>query len=378
MKKVSFGDKTNYRKFMSDQKPVVFRVALVLLASAAVSYWYLDSKEDSSPQPEVVAQADLKDSGHKINTMAQSEVSAVKPHSAVGKTPATQENDKQLELEVVSKQFKAISESYENEVKFPPYSQPISENNLSYLEPNRFNVVDVPVLDGNSTASLSLDKFRFFYPEPVTVTLNTKLAVSNIRFEFYEPTTKEVFASQQTGERSVTVTPDENWPQEIRVKAMVDFEQGSDILLTDFNFFVPAAYLLSAGAPISQGADMVIPLMIDVKQAGIYRVRANLYSNDGKVIAALNSKSRLGQGQESFELKVHNSVLSGTDGHYQLRNWVIEKMSGFPGEKASFGVSEQDAIILEPFDPASLSQEPYTPSPEEQQRLDFLREAATQ
>ncbi len=350
-----------------------------MLSSAAVSYWYLDSNEGTSSQPQMIVDTASTPLQQEDNTSLAARFVVYGDKSQLSESKEKPvDPEKKLELEAVSEQLAAISNSYAEEVKYPPYSQPITENSLSYLQPNLFNAVEVPVLGGNSTASLSLDKFRFFYPEPVTVTLNTKLAVSNIKFEFYEPTTKQVLASKQTGEKLVTVVPDEGWPQEVRVKATVDFEAGSDILLTDFNFFIPAAYLLSAETPVSQGADMVIPLEVDVKQAGIYRIRVNLFTNDGKVIAALNGKSRLTEGEGIFELKAHSSVLGGTDGQYQLRNWVIEKMSGFPGEKASFGVSEQDVIRLDPFDTASLSQEPYIPSPEEQQRLDFLRRAAVQ
>lgn len=292
--------------------------------------------------------------------------------------PQAVESHIEQEREAITEQLGLIAAAYAAEVHYPPYSKPISENNLSYLEPNYYSVVEVPVLDGKQTASLSLPKYRFFYPEPVTVSLNTQLAVDNIKFDFYEPTTGKRLVSKQTEMKTLTVEPDESWPQEVRVKATIDFEQGTDILTADFAFYIPAAYLRSAGAPSSQGADMVIPLYLDVKQAGIYRIRANLLTRDGKVIAALNNKSRLGEGEQAMALKVHSSVLAQTDGHYQLRHWVIEKMSGYPGEKASFGISTQDAIQLAPFDPSTLSQEPYTPSPEEQQRLEFLRQAARQ
>ncbi|MCW8329895.1 hypothetical protein MD588_13880 [Photobacterium sp. SDRW27] len=278
--------------------------------------------------------------------------------------------------EPLAQQLEVISQAYAAEIKYPPYSKPITENNLSYLEPNYYSAVDVPVLDGSETASLSLEKYRYLYPETVTVSLNSRLAVSNIKFEFYEPTTQQVLTTKQTDTKSITVKPEESWPQEIRVKATTDFEQGTDVLTADFTFFVPTAYLVSVGAPSSEGADMVLPLNLDIKQAGIYRVRANLFTLEGRAVAALNSKAKLGDGEQVMNLKVHSSVLAGTEGDYQLKHWVIEKMSGFPGEKACYGTSPYDTISLEPFDLHTLSYEPYTPSPEEQQKLEFLRQAS--
>lgn len=364
---------------MKNNKHIV--IALILGTSAS-AYFLLEAQTDVVPtkaQTDIVAlegQAKrvIESQTISVDNKSQSQnLGNVKPDDV-----SVNRQDIEPELKSITQQLALISDVYAAEVQYPPYSKPISESSVSYLEPNYFNVVEVPVLDGGNSASLSLDKYRFFYPEPVVVSLNTKLAVSNIKYELYEPETKQVLFSEQTNSKTLAIKSKESWPQEVRIKATIDFEQGTDILTADFNFFVPMAYLLSAGEPLSEGADMLIPLVLDVKQGGIYRVRANLFSQDGEVIAALNGKSKLGEGSEVLELKVHQSVLAGTDGHYQLKNWVIEKMSGYPGEKASFGVSLHDAISLAPFDISVLSKEVYMPSPEEQQRLEFLRQAANQ
>lgn len=276
----------------------------------------------------------------------------------------------------LTQQFAVLSDVYAAEIQYPPYSKPITAKHVSYLEPNRFTAVEMPVLGGSSTASLSLPKYRFFDPEKVTLSLIADLAVSAIRYEFYDLDSQQRFLVKHTDRKSLTVTGNANWPQEIRVKATVDFARGTDVLTADFRYEVPVAYVNSADAPTAQGADMVIPLDLEVTEAGIYRIRANLYRQDGEVVAALSGKSRLGEGLQSLSLKVHQSVLSGTDGRYQLKNWVVERMSGMPGEKAAFGVSRQPVMTLEPFQVSTLSQEAYTPSPQEQQRLDFLRRAA--
>ncbi|MEJ2764939.1 hypothetical protein VV869_13355 [Photobacterium sp. MCCC 1A19761] len=275
----------------------------------------------------------------------------------------------------LARQLTAISDVYAAEVQYPPYSKPITSKHASYLEPNRFTAVEMPVLGGSSTAALSLPKYRFFAPEEVTLSLKSELAVNTIRYEFYDVNSHQRFLVKHTDQKSLNVPGSEWWPQEIRVKATVDFEQGTDVLTADFQYQVPVAVVLSAEAPAAQGADMLIPLNLDVSEAGIYRIRANLYREDGQVIAALSQKSRLGEGRQSFTLKAHQSVLGGTDGRYLLKNWVVERMSGMPGEKASFGISQQPVMALVPFDASGLRREAYTPSPQEQQRLHFLRQA---
>lgn len=365
---------------MNNNKYIV--IALILGTSVS-SYFLLEAQTDVVPPGEptdiVVLQEGQAKRVIEPQTISVDNLSHSKNLGNVKLDDASVNRQEiESELKSITQQLALISDVYAAEVQYPPYSKPISESSVSYLEPNYFNVVEVPVLAGDNTASLSLDKYRFFYPEPVVVSLNTKLAISNIKYELYEPETKQLLFAEQTDSKTLAIKTKESWPQEVRIKATIDFEQGTDILTADFNFFVPTAYLLSAGEPLSEGADMLIPLALDVKQGGIYRVRANLFSQDGEVIAALNGKSKLGEGSEVLELKVHQSVLAGTDGHYQLKNWVIEKMSGYPGEKASFGVSLHDAIPLAPFDISVLSKDAYTPSPEEQQRLEFLRQAANQ
>lgn len=353
----------------------------VIVGASVLAYWMAKPSKDEHQFVSAMSETEQDDTAAEYSGAA-----SVIDSGGEKATPADQSVDPRSaekensdpELESVTSQLAQISDAYEAEIQYPPYSKPITASSKSYLEPNYFNVVDVPVLDGAHTASISLAKFRFFYPEPVVVSLNTKLAVSNINYEFYEPTSMQVLAIEQTDNKTLVIQTSEDWPQEIRIKATIDFEQGSDILTTDFNFFVPSARLLSAGAPTSEAADMLIPVQMEVKQGGIYRVRANLYSQHGDVIAALNGKSKLAEGNDELVLKAHHSVLSGTDGLYLLKDWVIEKMSGFPGEKASYGISEQDTIPLAPFDLSTLSQEPYSPSAEEQQRLKFLRQAANQ
>ncbi|MGF1878950.1 hypothetical protein L4D77_27200 [Photobacterium frigidiphilum] len=276
----------------------------------------------------------------------------------------------------VTEQFTLLSKDYAAEVAYPAYSQPLSASDVSYLEPNYFSVVDVPVLDGSHTASLSLDKYRFYFPEPVTVRLDTDLAVDNVVLELFEPTTREQLVIVRSQEVSVIFVPKESWPQEIRVKATASFVEGTDVLTADFRFFVPVAYVESVGLPYPVNADMCIPLTLDVKKSGIYRIRANLFTTDGQAVAVLTNKKKLSPGEATLDLKAHKSVLAGRNGAFELRNIQVEKMSSYPGEKNSYGVSQFKVLPIEFFDVSTLSDEKHQPSAEEQQRLEFLQEVA--
>ncbi|GAK22129.1 hypothetical protein JCM19052_2703 [Vibrio sp. JCM 19052] len=55
---------------------------------------------------------------------------------------------------------------------------------------------------------------------------------------------------------------------------------------------------------------------------------------------------------------------------------MIERMSGFPGEKAQYGQSEAESYSIGSFDSNTLSDEPYEMSDKEKQQLEFLHQAA--
>ncbi|WP_051488313.1 hypothetical protein [Salinivibrio socompensis] len=96
-------------------------------------------------------------------------------------------------------------------------------------------------------------------------------------------------------------------------------------------------------------ADMIIPLQLDVDKAGIYRVRANLFTKDNEPVAFLTTKKQLPEGEHTVELKAFKQALRGFDEQWQLKNIVLERMSGYPGERAQFGISLTTPIHWAPL-----------------------------
>lgn len=288
------------------------------------------------------------------------------------------EDELHLLPQELTQQFALLSKAYANDVAYPSYSMPLLSNAQNYLEPNHFSEVKIPVLDGSHTASLSLDKYRFDYPESITVTLNSELAVDHIEYELLDPETRKSLTTQYTQELITEFLPQKEWPQEVRIKAVISFLDGKDTLTTDIQFSNPVAYVTSIETPYSAGSDMVLPLNIEVKESGNYRIRANLFQADGKPIASLRNKGRLSQGDAVFELKAHSSVLKNDVAEFELRNITVEKMSDFPGEKTRYGTSRKTVFPISSFDISSLSDEPYQMSEQEKERLRFLNDIAQQ
>ena len=65
-----------------------------------------------------------------------------------------------------------IAKAYKEVLNYPPYSQPLTNNDLDRLKPNHFNPQSIPVDDNGTTITAKLSKYRYTYPEPVLVTLN--------------------------------------------------------------------------------------------------------------------------------------------------------------------------------------------------------------
>ncbi|MEI8593094.1 hypothetical protein [Photobacterium sp. Hal280] len=302
---------------------------------------------------------------------------SVSPHSTASDDSETAPEQKVIKLPVdMAEQFALISRVYAAELAYPSYSRPLSVQDTQWLEPNRYMAVQVPVMDGDHTASLNLDAFRYFYPDPVSLTVQSSLPVESIAVDLIDVKTHQKLAAQQAPGNQMVFAPDESWPSEVRARANIHFATGSDILTADFRYYVPVAEVVSVARPVPEGADMNIPVTLSVKRDGIYRVRANLYTQSGKPVAVLTARHKLSAGEQTVTLKAHHSVLSGRD-DYALRTFQIEKMSGFPGEETEYGFSPKPLWPLGTLDVSLLSDEPYTPSPEEQQRMQFLQSAAS-
>ncbi|KDM91148.1 hypothetical protein [Photobacterium galatheae] len=273
-------------------------------------------------------------------------------------------------------EFTIISKTYAAELSYPAYSRPLTAQDIQWLEPNRYMPVNAPVLDGNDSAALVLTKYRHFYPEEIKLSVQSGLPVVGMNVELFDLVTDEHLAGEQVQGRQVVIPSGAHWPDEIRVKASVDFSTGTDILSADFRFYVPVAEVIQVARPTVSGANVNIPVILAVKKAGIYRVRANLFTINGQPVAVLTAKQKLAAGDQILTLQAHQQVLAGA-GEYELRTVQVEKMSGFPGEKTQYGTSVQPNWPLGHIDTSLLTEEPYIPTEDEQQRMNFLQNAAS-
>ncbi|MDC5811561.1 hypothetical protein OPW07_17735 [Vibrio europaeus] len=339
--------------------------ALSLLAAICGGIvWLYDQDEDLSSEAKPFV----------VSVNAQSRATN-KPQ--IEETTAQQNVDDGLStpaLTSISLPLKQVAYMHQQKLQYPPYSQPITSDDSPYLNWNEFIELPLPVLDGNSMASLSVKKFRHFYPDEIEVVLKTSEPLISTVLEVVSVEEQKILASLPSSSKQWSIVPDPNWPEEIRLVANLDFELGEDVVSADIRLYHPVATILSVGQSYASGPDMLLPVTLDVSQAGIYRVRANLYQSEGKAIASLVQKQHLSEGDQTLELKAFKSVLPKGSNNFELRNIVVERMSGYPGEKTGYGLSESESYPVGTFNSETLSDEEYQMSEQERQQVAFLEQ----
>ncbi|NRB65981.1 MAG: hypothetical protein HRU48_01240 [Vibrio sp.] len=279
-----------------------------------------------------------------------------------------------LESEEVTLKLKQIAIQHQQILQYPSYSQPINSENSLYLSWNAFEVVETPVLDGKSTASLSVEKFRHFYPEQILVALVTQEAVVSASLDVVSVANQQTLATLPMDDMKWQVTPGTDWPEELRLIARIDFEKGEDVISADVRLYHSVASVVSVSQGYAQGPDMTVPVTLQIDKEGIFRLRANLFQQGGNAIASLVKKQRLSEGEQTLELKAFKRVLPEGATDLELRDVVIERMSGYPGEKTAYGQSNAESYPIGRFDSNALTDEEYQMTEQERQQMAFLQQ----
>ena len=284
--------------------------------------------------------------------------------------------------EPVSESFKLLASVYAAELELPPYSRPLSADDAHLLNPNRYIVQSVP-LEGGASAAIVLPKYRFSYPEAVPVTLEISgLAVFDVSVQLVaegSADSSETAEMRGTPERyTATFNPEEDWNGAFEVRVSFSANGQTQVLKTGIEYHNPVATIVGVADSSGVGADMQIPVQLEVKQAGFYRLRANLYTEQRQPLALLTATEKLGSGKQELTLRAFKAVLRNNSGPYLIGSFVLEKRPAVPGELTRYGDSEKAEYALERFSLSQLSDEPWQPDEQERQRLQFLQQMAGQ
>nr|WP_301003739.1 hypothetical protein [Arsukibacterium sp.] len=289
--------------------------------------------------------------------------------------------------EPVSDSFKLLATAYASELQYPGYSRPLSEADSHLLHPNIYVVQPVP-LEGGASAAIVLPKYRFSYPEAVPVSLQvTGLTVHSVSVRLHSEQDNTLLASEAMQQSTAPgneqswqaeLSPEDDWNGPVEISVTFSANGREQTLKTGFLYSHPVATITGVGSSRGVGSDMLIPVKLQVEQAGYYRLRANLFTAERQPLALLTATEKLAEGNGELTLRAYKAVLRQQEGPYILSSFVLERRPAVPGELTRYGDSEQSEYPLEFFSLSQLTDEPFQASAEEQQRLQFLQQMAEQ
>ena len=294
-------------------------------------------------------------------------------------SPPPSVNVKEEQTVAIAEQFSFVAKAYAEELDFPAYSQPLT---LAMTQIPEFIPQQLP-LEGGGAVSLAPEKYRFSQPELIAaevIATNVSLqdVTVSLRNEWTEQQLWQQALQQQDGRWLIRIKPAKDWDGQLELAVTFHARGEQQTLRTGIEYSQPVAWILNVDDSYGEGPDLVLPLQMDILEAGDYRVRAHLLNQTGEPLAALVQEKRLDRGQQTLELRAFKGALQQAQGDMRLTSFVIEKRPSKPGDLTRYGASKQSDFLIDAFDIGQLSDEPAAISTEEQQRLEFLQKMGGQ
>ena len=345
-------------------------ISIITLLAGLAGYWFFQSEQNvemvlTPVQPVLLPLAPPP-------TTKQSAI-ALKPKE-------TQEVE--IIPESISESFSLLAEAYAGELTQPSYSIPLTFDDSHLLNPNSY-LPQAVLLKGGGNASIVLPKYRFSYPEPIVVTLvvdGIQVTAAKVTLVSELSAAGDTFAKEDMhangGDFSAQLSPSEDWDGPMEVRVTFSAKGKKQTISTGIEYSYPTATITGVGSVSADGSDMLIPVKIDVKKAGYYRLRANLYRENEQPVALLTSEKKLSEGDVEMELKAFKGALANHSGQFTLTTFVLERRPAVPGELTRYGNSEKPSYDLGDFAVEQLSDEVWQPDEQELQRLEFLKQMA--
>lgn len=341
------------------QKSRVVRVLLVIALGALLAWWFVGPRQFDAPVVSTSTQPthEARPSSDALPVVHSSDAEpAPLPVDAL---PLPEEDD--------------AATQYAAELRYPSYSQPYRQP-LHPADETQYTAVAVEQQDG-SQWSLALQKYRFYQPEALVFTLSypTDLPLAQLKLEVLSQGQERLLAQTSvaatTGTQLWQLSAGIDWPEELVLR--VSSGSGHSIR-APFEWVRPVATITQVQQASVQGEDLEIPLQLKTSETGLYQIQGLLMAN-GAVIARLVETQTLRQGSVRAVLKAHGSVLPTTTQALTVTALRLQRMSPAPDVPPRFGNSAIAEAGIGEFGQSDVSFQPYQPSAEEQQRLQFLR-----
>ena len=287
-------------------------------------------------------------------------------------------------------QFMMVADVYEETMKYPPNSVPLTAQALPQYIPNQYTPTSVRFeTQYGETLNLgvSLDRYRYFSGDDIAVTakVNGLGAGSSVtlRAEILDEKGKSV-ASQSLDEEdqsnvflglfSPSRSKSEKWGTDLHMNVSFTWRGEDYQVRTPFKLSPRIATVIDVEDARVNSEYLEIPLEVDVVEDGDYAASANLYSLRGKPLIHLEGEGRLSNFKTRIKLKAHIAALKagGDEGPYMLKDIWLKKLPDRPGQKTAYGDSSQDDYPVEGFPFSDFADKEYV-DPMAEERLKFLR-----
>ena len=294
--------------------------------------------------------------------------------------------------------FVAMAQDYKQLIKFPPYSMPLSENNHDLLNPYEFVPTKRPLDNDNKFSfELHISRYVLFHgaPIPVKLTLQSNqnepvpevqslkvdllsggVAVATIPMALSTNEAKQKVYSANYQPASADAA---QWKPELSVRVTIKLQGRQETgLVESFQYIQPVAKVTGIGPEKIEGPNLFIPLLMDAKQAGRYKVEANLFTAAGSPVSHLVGRANLSAGAGTMPMRVHVVTLKEKQapGPYVLKDILVQRLPDELGGESAYGAAPADAEYkIKGFALDRYSQEKFT-DPVLQEKLNFLEQLA--
>ena len=299
------------------------------------------------------------------------------------------------ENEALKAQIQQVADIYAENIKYPVTSQPIyNPDDVREYKPFEQSEVDLPFPEDDSDEnpiriSAATDRFLYFQGDTILIRVKVSGAPSGVVVQVNgvfsssngDIPTKPVFETNNQDQTEFTASfdtrlaPSNRLTPEMLVKLSVVVGNRDLSTSVPFRYTIASAQVVGVQQARPEGAELVIPLLLNVFQAGYYFVNGVLEeAGSGRPLIQLQAESRLPQGSGVINLKAHIAALKrqGSQGPYILRNIQAYRGAGV-GESLDVPASSlQSQFTINGF-PFSAYEDKAFVDELAKERLEYLR-----
>ena len=371
-----------------DQRKALLMLSAVILLAAV--FW--PAKETPTLEAPVVV-AEVSDKAGLIPTMTKVEAKP-KPAVIAQKLPAKPAKEVSVERGM-QHEMQRVADIYEQRSQYAPYSLFLTAQQTDLINPNQSHESPraYEVLDETISILIKPRKYRFSTVEHVEVDILITSSVAGLKnltkLEAYLRSTqgkqswplKILQTNDQQGERSIQASIDLSSEltsfneKDYSIVVSASFNGDSPVIQSaPIQLVTQVARVVGLGVNRIEDNDLIIPINVDVDQAGYYQVSASLFDlATNSAVSYLIAKQRLSSGSNILDARVQGLVLrdKGFSGPFRLQGITLVKKSERPGMAEAYGMAaesyEVGKVNLEDFESIPY-QDPMT-----EQRLEFMR-----